>query len=67
MHKGKRYGIEFKLKEDPEITKSMRIAINDLNLEHLWIVYPGTDAYPVEKKISVCPISNIAAIKAGIG
>lgn len=67
MHRGKRYGIEFKLKEAPEITKSMRIAINDLKLEHLWIVYPGTAAYLVEDKISVCPISKITAIKTGIG
>lgn len=40
----------------------MRIACEDLKLEHLWIVYPGEYAYPVEKNISVLPLSHIIDI-----
>jgi uncharacterized protein len=59
---GKKYGIEFKFNEAPKLTKSMRIACDDLKLEHLWIVYPGEHTYPVEKNISVLPLSCITDI-----
>ncbi|MFQ5329629.1 MAG: ATP-binding protein [Thermodesulfobacteriota bacterium] len=55
---GKRYGVEFKLNEAPSITRSMRIALSDLSLEHLWIVYPGREAYPVDEKITVWPLTK---------
>lgn len=35
---GRSWGIEFKYADAPTITKSMKIAIEDLNLAHLWIV-----------------------------
>jgi len=60
--KGKRYGIEFKFSEAPKTTKSMRIAVDDLSLSHLWIVYPGKDAHPIDSKISVLPLRSIAGI-----
>jgi hypothetical protein len=59
FHKGKRYGMEVKFSEAPEITRSMQTALHDLDLTHLWVVYPGTDAYQVEKKISVLPLQKI--------
>ena len=40
----------------------MRIACDDLKLEHLWIVYPGEHTYPVEKNISVLSLGRIADI-----
>ena len=59
FHKGKRYGMEVKFSEAPEITRSMQTALHDLDLTHLWVVYPGADAYQVEKKISVLPLQKI--------
>lgn len=59
FHKGKRYGMEVKFSEAPEITRSMQIALHDLDLSHLWVIYPGADAYQVEKKISVLPLQKI--------
>jgi len=56
---GKRYGIEFKFNEAPRVTKSMHVAINDLSLDHLWIIYPGNDEYPVSDKIMVKPLASI--------
>src|ERR1035437_696563 len=41
MAKGKRWGFEVKYRDAPTITKSMRIAMQDLKLERLWVVYPG--------------------------
>lgn len=36
---GKRYGFEFKHSDAPGTTRSMRVAMQDLNLERLWVVY----------------------------
>ena len=33
--------MEVKFSEAPSLTPSMRIAVSELNLERLWIVYPG--------------------------
>ncbi len=59
FQKGKRYGIEVKFNEAPEITRSMHIALQDLNLEHLWVIYPGEQSYPVDAQITVCPIQDL--------
>ena len=56
---GRRYGVESKFNEAPTITRSMRIALNDLRLDHLWIIYPGTRAYPVDKSITVLPLQEV--------
>jgi hypothetical protein len=37
----------------------MRIAMDDLRIEHLWVVYPGKDAYKLAKNITVTPLINI--------
>jgi uncharacterized protein len=63
FHGGKRYGIEVKFSEAPEITHSMRTALHDLDLSHLWVVYPGADAYPVDKHISVLSLQKINEVK----
>ena len=63
FYRGRRYGVEFKFSEAPKITKSMRIALDDLNLDHLWIIYPGQDSYPVDDKISVRSVSDIRQLE----
>ena len=56
---GKRFGVEFKFNEAPKVSRSMRTALEDLNLEHLWIVYPGKTVYPVHERMTVVPIAQI--------
>lgn len=53
MHKGKRLGFECKYQDAPKLTKSMRIAIDDLQLDHLTVIYPGTKAYQLAENIDV--------------
>jgi predicted AAA+ superfamily ATPase len=62
-YQGQRYGFEIKFNEAPKITKSMRTALNDLCLDHLWVIYPGTEKYPVDTKITVMPLSKINEIQ----
>jgi len=63
LHKGRRYGIEFKFNEAPAVTKSMRTALETLNLDHLWIIYPGRQSYPFQDKISILPVRDLPAIR----
>jgi predicted AAA+ superfamily ATPase len=59
FYKGKRYGVEVKFNEGPEITHSMQTASHDLDLVHLWVIYPGKESYQVEKRISVYPLERL--------
>jgi predicted AAA+ superfamily ATPase len=54
----KRYGVEVKYSDAPSITKSMRIALQDLALERLLVVYPGAEAYDLDRRISVIPLAQ---------
>ena len=60
IRNGKRYGMEFKMSEAPARTKSMNIAIDNLKLDKLIIVYPGEESWPVDDRITVCPLCGIA-------
>jgi len=55
--------MEFKFNEAPTVTKSMRITLDTLHLDHLWIIYPGRQQYPADDKISVQPLRDLAAIR----
>ena len=59
LHGGKRYAFEMKFNEAPKITRSMRVAIDCLGLDHLFVVYPGIHAYPADNRISVVPLRMI--------
>lgn len=54
---GHRYGIECKRMDAPRLTPSMRIALDDLELDHLSVIYPGVQTYQLEKNVTVMPLS----------
>jgi predicted AAA+ superfamily ATPase len=58
----RRIGVEVKYADAPGVTKSMRIAMADLNLDRLYVVYPGHQSYDLDRKIKVVPLSGINAI-----
>lgn len=64
--RGKRYGFEFKHSDAPGTTRSMRTAISDLSLEHLWVVYPGEERYVLDSTITALPIREVTALVAGL-
>ena len=39
--------------------RSMHIALEDLGLQHLWIIYPGDQKYVLDDKITVMPLEKI--------
>ncbi len=56
---GRHWGIEVKYADAPKLTRSMAVALDDLGLDHLWVVYPGDRAYPLAEKVSTLPLSRI--------
>ena len=52
---GRRLGFEIKRQDAPGLTPSMRIAIEDLGLERLTVLYPGTRAYDLARNVRVVP------------
>ena len=59
---GKRHGFEFKYTDAPGRKRSMHIAIEDLGLEHLWVLYPGDQRYALDDKITVIPLEEISQL-----
>ncbi len=56
---GKRLGFEFKYSDKPKVTKSMNIALEDLKLDHLYIIFPGTMSFEIQEKITACGLDAL--------
>ena len=56
---GKNWGVEFKYATAPGLSRSMNIVAKDLQLEHLWVIYPGDKTYPLSEKITALPLREI--------
>ena len=39
---------------------SMRIALSDLRLDHLTVLYPGDQRYSLERRVTVVPLAEVA-------
>jgi predicted AAA+ superfamily ATPase len=61
---GRRFGFEFKYADAPGRSRSMLVALNDLKLESLWIIYPGDQEYPVDDKITALPLGEIGRLRS---
>jgi len=53
----RRYGFEMELNEAPKLTRSMMVSIEDLKLDGLFVIYPGTRQYPLSERVSAVPLS----------
>lgn len=60
FRRGRRWGFEFKCTDAPKTTKSMHVVTKDLDLEHLFVVYPGDAEYPLTDRITALPLTRIA-------
>lgn len=52
----RRIGVEFKRADVPRVTPSMRIAIDDLRLDALHVVYPGEHRFRIADGIEAVPL-----------
>lgn len=59
---GRKIGIECKRQDAPRLTPSMKIAMEDLKLDELRVIYPGSKAYPLADAIQVLPLESLACV-----
>jgi len=52
-------GIECKRADAPRLTPSIRIALGDLGLERIAVVYPGEKRYPIADRVEVVPLNEL--------
>lgn len=59
---GKRLGFEIKYTDRPKVTASMKIAFQDLNLDHLYVIFPGKDVFPLNKEMTAIGLFSLDQI-----
>ena len=58
LKNGRRFGLECKRVDAPRLTLSMQIALEDLQLDRLVVIYPGERYYPLGEKVTAVPLSS---------
>ncbi len=63
---GRMLGVECKRVDAPRITPSMRTAREDLHLEQIAVVYPGTKRYSLGDAVTAVPLDAVAEGMKGL-
>ena len=58
---GKLLGVECKRTDAPGMTPSIRIALDDLKLEAIAVVYPGSRRFSIAQGVEAVPLSEVAS------
>lgn len=56
----RRIGFEFKYGAAPAMTKSMRIALDDLQLSRLFVIHAGDREYDIASNVHAVPLSHVS-------
>lgn len=56
---GRNWAVEVKYADAPRMTRSMTNALEDLDLAHLWVLYPGDRTYPLEERATTLPLESL--------
>jgi predicted AAA+ superfamily ATPase len=54
------YGVECKRADAPRLTPSIRIALDDLKLKHVFVIYPGTKRFPLGRQVEAVPFQALS-------
>jgi CheY-like chemotaxis protein len=60
QQEGRLHAVECKYADAPRLTRSMRSVVADLELAHLWVVYPGAARYRLSEDVTVVPRARTA-------
>lgn len=63
---GRKWGVEYKREDAPRVTSSMRIAMEDLKLEQIAVIYPGARRYPLAARINAVPLAELGGGMKGL-
>jgi hypothetical protein len=56
---GRLFGVECKRTDAPRLTPSMRIALEDLQLERIAVVYPGSKRFSLASSVEAVPLHDV--------
>ena len=59
LERGKRLGFEIKYSDAPRVTPSMKIAMKELRLHRLTVLYPGNRSYSPAERMEVIPAQEM--------
>lgn len=65
LESGRRFGFELKYSDAPTMQRSMHVALEDLKLDRLWVVYPGSRSFDLHHKVAVIPLAAVRDAVAG--
>jgi hypothetical protein len=54
------FGIECKRADAPKLTPSIRVALDDLGLDHVAVIYPGSKRYRLGERVEAVPLTSLA-------
>ncbi len=57
---GQLFGVECKRADAPKLTPSIRIALEDLELQKVAVLYPGTRRYSLSAQVDAVPLRTLA-------
>lgn len=66
VKQGKLFGVECKRVDAPRMTPSLRIALSDLGLERIAVVYPGPQRYAIADHVEAVPMEAVIGGMAGM-
>lgn len=66
VKRGRLLGVECKYKDMPRVTPSMRIALGELGLERIAVLYPGGRRAPLHDKIEAVPLAELSQGERGL-
>lgn len=59
LRSGRRLGFEVKWTDGPRPTRSMHVALSDLGLDRIYVVYPGRRSYRMEKGMEAIALQDL--------
>jgi predicted AAA+ superfamily ATPase len=62
---GRRIGVECKRVDGPRLTPSMHTALKDLELDRIFVIYPGDLSFPIADQVTALPISTLGKTEPG--
>ncbi len=66
LKKGRMWGIECKRTDTPRITPSIRIALKELSLEQVIVIYPGRTRFSLAENVEAIPASFLSMGKIAV-
>ncbi|MEO8083327.1 MAG: ATP-binding protein [Ardenticatenales bacterium] len=62
---GRRVAIECKASSAPTLTRGFWSALRDLDIQEAYVVAPVLEAWPLERRVTVIPVGDVAAVLDG--